>query len=143
MTQSHWLRRSQKDTHARNTHREEACRHAKMGGNIKKGPFRLSPLDSVSAITDGVLSLQPTMFVSIASPPPVVNTHSNTHTFSPFAEERKQERTVQKSFCWGSFPKLFSCIPVQRHQERFQLDCCFFFLGGVLCSLHTENSTSS
>lgn len=89
------------------THREEACRKAKVGGDVKKGAFKLSVLDSVSVITGGVLSMQPTVLVSTASPRPVVNTHSHTHLL-PFAEERKQAGTVQKSFCWGSFPKLFS-----------------------------------
>lgn len=62
-------------THMQETHRKEACPKAKVGGDTKKGPFKLSPLDSVSVTTDGVVSMQPTVLVSIASPPPVVNTH--------------------------------------------------------------------
>lgn len=68
-----------KSTHMQETHRKEACPKAKVGGDMKKGPFKLSLLDSASVITDGVLSMQPTMLVSIASPPPVVNTHTHTH----------------------------------------------------------------
>lgn len=122
------------------THRKEACPKARVGGDLKKGPFKLSPLDSASVITDGVLSMQPTMLVSITSPAPVVNTH--THTFWFLAGEIIQARTVQKSFCWVSFPMLFSSPSVQRHQERFQLDCCSSFWGDFFASCthkrHTE-----
>lgn len=75
MTRSHQLCCSQRHTHMQETHRKEACPKAKVGGDIKKGAFKLSPLESVSVATDGVLSMQPTMLVSIRSPPPVVNTH--------------------------------------------------------------------
>lgn len=110
------------------THKEEACPKAKVGGDLKKGPFKLSPLDSVSVITDGVLSMQPTVLVSITSPPPAVNTHTHTLIWS-LASKRMQERGVQKPSA-GS-PCLWCCAQLQ---ERFQLDCSSSFWGDFFAS---------
>lgn len=63
-------------------HKEEACQRSKGGGEIKKRAFKLSPLGPVSVIADGVLSIQPTVLVSMASPPQLVNTHSLTHSLT-------------------------------------------------------------
>lgn len=100
MTQSHWLRRSQKHTHARKTPSEEACHQAKVGGDIKKGAFKLSPLDSVSVITDGVLSMQPTVLVGISSPPPAGKTHSHTRVW-PLCNGKKAGEDCTEVFLLG------------------------------------------
>lgn len=74
-------------THIIDTHRAEAGQWAKWGGDIKKRAFKLSPLQSVSIITDGIHLIQPTMLVSIASPPILVNTYTHT-LIQILAEER-------------------------------------------------------
>ena len=53
---------------------------SKRGGEIEKRAFKLSPLAPVSVIADGVVSMQPTVLVSTASPPRLVNTDTFTHT---------------------------------------------------------------
>lgn len=93
-----------KSTHMLETHREEACHKAKVGGEVKKGAFKLSALDSVSVAAGGVLSMPPTVLVSTASPRPVVNTHSHTRIWSPLRRKEGKRGLCKKSFCWGSFP---------------------------------------
>lgn len=78
-----------------------------MGGEVKKGAFKLSALDSVSVAAGGVLSMQPTVLVSAASPRPVVNTHSHTHIWSPL-QKKESRRGLCKSLSVGApFHKLF------------------------------------
>ena len=55
----------------------------------KKRAFKLSPLGPVSVIMDGILSKEPIMLVSIASPPQLVNTQTLTHTGSFRCLEKK------------------------------------------------------